>query len=304
MANVVPSIAGIIYRKWTISKISKMTFSNINNSEICNNDIVYTSRVPGGSEIWSMDEHGQNKINLSKKNPVPDKIPLDMSPKWSPDGKMILFSAERNGVHGVYIMSCDGSIQYVVANTANNNNYPEWSPDGKLIVYSDFESLRIVDYTGKNDRSIISKQTFGPSFSLNGKQIAYCTKSGDYVCNIELINLDGTERRTLIADGNYNFNPEWIDNEMLSYSTDLGQYKTNFFKFNKNPIYQTRCFSISRGRNIEQLPITETVQTKHIGVFSKNNQIFIGKVNVKQLRQLTFEGDNYSPDIKKMNGDN
>lgn len=283
--------------RWRV--VSKMPLPDIDNSAICKNTIVYISRIPGGSEIWSMDEYGQNKVNLSQKNPSRDRVPFDTVPKWSPDGRMILFSAKRNGIYGVYIMSCDGSIQYLVAKTGSNNNYPDWSPDGQCIVYSDLGTLNVVDYTGKNNRTIFQGYTFGPSFSPNGEQIAYCVKSKSdhgYVCNLELINLDGTDRRTLIADRNYNFGPKWINNDIISYSTEIEQKKTNSYK---NPIYQSRYFSISLRRNIENFKESDTIQNGRIRLSTKNNQIFVIGPNGEKLRQLTFEGWNYNPDVKR-----
>jgi TolB protein len=48
----------------------------------------------------------------------------DGFPAWSPDGKRIAFSSNRDGNHEIYVMNADGSDQ----KRLTNNNAEDWGP--------------------------------------------------------------------------------------------------------------------------------------------------------------------------------
>ena len=88
----------------------------------------------------------------------------------------IVFSSERNGVRGVYVMDDDGSNQTLLIE--GRNTFPEsWSPDGKQILFSKNVSvLFLMNPDGTNirqltedDDSYIGKASFSP----DGKFIVY-----------------------------------------------------------------------------------------------------------------------------------
>jgi Tol biopolymer transport system component len=61
----------------------------------------------------------------------------DYAPKWSPDGKRIVFESTRNDPKGqlysIYVMNDNGSGLRELAGT--DAELPSWSPDGEHIVY-------------------------------------------------------------------------------------------------------------------------------------------------------------------------
>src|SRR5688572_561617 len=61
----------------------------------------------------------------------------DVQPRFSPDGKKIVFVSDRSGGDNVWTMSLDGKDTTQVTK-GNNNLYqsPEWTPDGKYIIAS------------------------------------------------------------------------------------------------------------------------------------------------------------------------
>lgn len=62
---------------------------------------------------------------------------FDSQPRYSPDGKQILFVSDRDGSDQLWIMSADGSSAHAVTRgTGHWFISPEWSPDGAYIVTS------------------------------------------------------------------------------------------------------------------------------------------------------------------------
>src|SRR5574341_1348231 len=62
---------------------------------------------------------------------------FDSQPRWSPDGKRIVFLSDRSGAENVWLCDPDGS--HTKALTKGMNNLyasPEWTPDGNYIVVS------------------------------------------------------------------------------------------------------------------------------------------------------------------------
>ncbi|HET8713178.1 MAG TPA: amidohydrolase family protein [Gemmatimonadales bacterium] len=62
---------------------------------------------------------------------------FDSQPRWSPDGKRIVFLSDRSGAENVWLMDPDGSKSKALTKGTNNlYASPEWTPDGNYIVVS------------------------------------------------------------------------------------------------------------------------------------------------------------------------
>jgi TolB protein len=67
---------------------------------------------PDGSELTQLTEHGNNE-----------------DPSFSPDGRYIAFSSDRDGTKGVYIMRANGEGQKRVSPKGLRSAGPRWSPN-------------------------------------------------------------------------------------------------------------------------------------------------------------------------------
>ena len=84
----------------------------------------------GNSEVYVMTPDGANLVNLTK-HPAKDN-----NPDWSPDGKQIAFSTNRDGNREVYVMTSDGANLMNLTNHPARDGGPAWSPDGLKIAFS------------------------------------------------------------------------------------------------------------------------------------------------------------------------
>jgi dipeptidyl aminopeptidase/acylaminoacyl peptidase len=78
-------------------------------------------------------------IRGGRATPLTSGMALDAQPRYSPDGKRIVFLSDRDGETNIWVINSDGSSPVQLTNTETRNiSYvsPEWSPDGNSIVVS------------------------------------------------------------------------------------------------------------------------------------------------------------------------
>jgi len=73
---------------------------------------------------------------------------FDSQPRYSPDGKRIVFLSDRSGAENVWLMNADGSLpKQLTKGETSLFVSPEWTPDGKYIVASKTEGVLGSAYT-------------------------------------------------------------------------------------------------------------------------------------------------------------
>jgi tricorn protease len=131
-------------------------------------------------DIWTADETGQNiqRLTVHKAR--------DVYPRFSPDGKWIAFSSDRNGNLDVFIMpSTGGTVKQLTSHSADDSVL-NWTPDGRSILFSsnrgeDFAPrLYTVSVDGGMPRNAGVDMGVQGSFSPDGRRLAYNQKAQVY----------------------------------------------------------------------------------------------------------------------------
>lgn len=134
---------------------------------------------------------------------------FDSQPRWSPNGKQIVFLSDRDGGENVWVMEADGSRTKAVTK-GENNLYasPEWTPDGNYIVASRTNAPLGSSYAlwlfhkdggpglslTKDDKGNGAQgqgrgnniNSLGAAFGKDGRYIWYSRKRGGFGYNIDL----------------------------------------------------------------------------------------------------------------------
>ncbi len=157
--------------------------------------------------IFVINSDGENLQQLTSS------ASYDDFPDWSPDGKQIVFSSDRDGDYEIFLMTSSGSHVRQLTNNDSGDYFPHWSPDGSQIIFSshrygisnifllEVDSNHIEQITDTGDCDFIN-----PNWSPNGDQIVFdtATKHVDGFCGepykLATANSDGSNFK-LITDG-------------------------------------------------------------------------------------------------------
>src|SRR5262249_37397420 len=97
-------------------------------------------------------------------------------PRWSPDGKQIVFTARVPGKPWkTYLISAEGGSPQQLMPEERREQDPGWSPDGKMLVFGDFDA-KTIHLLDLNTRQVSklpgSEGLFSPRWSPDGRYIA------------------------------------------------------------------------------------------------------------------------------------
>ena len=151
-------------------------------------------------------------------------------PSWAPDGTHIAF--KRSDEVFVRDVTTDAAPLRLTnkAVATENNTQPAWSPDGASIVFRtnredptrNVGDVWIMNADGTDERPLIVQpgdQRY-PSFSPDGRHIAYMSRSEGGTADIWIADADGTGAHMLYDSGREDSAPAWSpDGTKLAFET-------------------------------------------------------------------------------------
>ena len=168
------------------------------NSNRDDNNDIYVANVDG-SEVMQLTNHPA----------------IDTSPTWSPNSQHIAFTSDRTGSPQIYVIGADGTGLKRLTYESYCDR-PTWSPAPyNEIAYSSKtgpgHDIKVIDLASHEVRQL----TYGlgtnesPSYSPNGRHVAFTSTRGSGLKQIYTIGRDGKALRRVTSTGN---------NEMASWS--------------------------------------------------------------------------------------
>lgn len=158
----------------------------------------------------------------------------DAFPTWSPDGRRIIFTSNRNGVYDLYEKPADGAASETLFYHSNEGKGPtSWSVDGKFLVYYSLGQpthVRLLTIAGPADRQPVPVvdpkfTSITARFSPDGRWILYTSnESGkNEVCVRPFQAATGAVGELVLVAQNGGRTPLWRgDGKEIFYLTTDG----------------------------------------------------------------------------------
>jgi TolB protein len=187
--------------------------------------LAFVGNGSGHKEVYVSDYDGHNVRQITS-----DKS-IALLPRWSPDGKKLLYNSYKDGGGPLLYMRdvVSGRLKRVSTRKGLNIG-AAWAPGGKRLALTlslkGNPDIFEIDASGK----VIDRLTnhwsidVSPTFSPDGSKIAFVSnRSGSpqiYVRDLK----QGTEKR-LTFEGSYNTSPSWSSlNHIVFVSSDRGHF--------------------------------------------------------------------------------
>jgi Tol biopolymer transport system component len=173
-------------------------------STVENGKIAFSSQ----GDIFLMEPDGSSAINLTRTDDF-----WEIDPAWSPDGTQIAFVGCGDcDTSDLYLMNADGTGVSRLTHDDALDGSPAWSPDGTRIAYHSDpgatwsetegltpgnEDIRIVspDGTGQQDVTTGPERDIHPSWSPDGRSLAFMRQEATRTSSIYVTDLQGAEWR-------------------------------------------------------------------------------------------------------------
>lgn len=126
-----------------------------------------------GGDIWVVARQGGAARRLTSTPAVEE------DPKFSPDGKWIAFTSNREGGDAVYVVSAEGGNPRRLTWSPAGEHARGWTPDGRRVLFGSgrisaptpYEKLWTIPLEGGPAQMIPAYMGFRGSFSPDGKRI-------------------------------------------------------------------------------------------------------------------------------------
>jgi TolB protein len=160
-------------------------------------------------ELYVMDYDGAGLTPLTRDRS------LALSPAWSPEGSLLLFTSYRGGRGPqIFVMSSSGGKPYLVSGRPGINTSASYSPDGREVVctLSQDGNSEIYALTarGGSPRRLTKSPGIdtSPCWSPTGQEIAFTSDRGGSP-QVYIMDREGGNVRRLTYEVDYTDSPAW-----------------------------------------------------------------------------------------------
>ncbi len=255
--------------------------------------VVSTVEKRDVKEIYVSDYDGANprRITINRT--------MNLFPNWSPDGRSIVYTSYRSGVPDLLISNIYAGTMETPTKGSGQNWLPVFSPDGTRVAFVSSRDGNSEIYVMNRDGSDVRRLTNNPAidstptWSPTGTQIAF-TSERTGTPQIYVIGADGAGLRRISSES-YADRATWSP----------APYNEIAFTARTGPGFDIKIQSIATGET-RQITFGEGTNEspawapngRHLAFMSTRagrSQIFTVDRDGKNLRQLTKDGNNTTP---------
>jgi len=171
-------------------------------------------------DIWVASEDGSGAQRLT------DNKARDVYPRFSPDGKWIAFSSNRDGNYDVYVVAAEGGRPRQLTYHTANDTVVGWTPDNKEILFSSARgqgafptvaTLYRISPEGGMEQPLSTDWGANGSYSPDGSKLAFTRHPsvwsrqhyrGEYAADLWVMDT-AAKKFTKLGDADYKGNYFW-----------------------------------------------------------------------------------------------
>lgn len=193
--------------------------------------------IPQSSILFSVDGPAAGIYEVDPDGSHMKRVTANgYAPGWSPDGSMIVFSAELAGQSHIFIAKPDGSAVFQLTRDSVSDDFPIWLADGETIAFRSTDQKGLwwwrvahIDGAGLSNLTNPSYDFFFQTlaWSRDGNWIASMSLTEQITRNdgssqIHIRRVDGSEEFTLTDNTWANINPAWSpDGTRIAFLSEL-----------------------------------------------------------------------------------
>jgi Tol biopolymer transport system component len=147
-----------------------------------------TGKRACATHIYWMNSTGGGPTRVTS-NPENNLLAQNTNPVFSPDGKRIAFTSNRDGNNEIYVVNADGTGLTRLTNNPANDDHPTFSPDGTRIAFESTRDGRPQLYIMKADGSEVKRLTTSTGDDRRPYWCPSCIERITFVSNREGVNL-------------------------------------------------------------------------------------------------------------------
>lgn len=169
------------------------------------------------SNLWVVNFDGSDNRPLTTGNQN------DFSPRWSPDGKRVLYKSSKDGSVQLYLRWLDNGAEAKITNLKQSIGNILWSPDGKHIAFNSFVEDKPASLVALPNAPAGAKWAASPKYIEN---MTYRFDGAGYLKDgysyLFVLSVDGGTPRQLTS-GNFNHGGDYCwapDSKSIIFSAN------------------------------------------------------------------------------------
>ena len=244
-------------------------------------------------DLWIANVDGSQPVRLT----IDEGIESD--PFFSPDGKLIAFSAQYDGNTDVYIIPAEGGVPIRLTWHPGNDLVRGFTPDGKSILFASqrsvftnrFYQLYTVKTEGGFPEKLEIPNAWSASYSPDGKSMAYTPLAPAYmqwknyrggrISNIWIYSFadHSVVKIPQPKEGCNDADPMWIDGKIFFTSDRNGEF--NLFS------YETGTKETKQLTSFTDFPILKASKGNGMIIFEQEGYLHTFDINSNTVKKLT-----------------